>query len=255
MGVKTNITLVRLNQLFPSYDFLEIIHTVAGIMDTTYIVNTQTQSYILKHYERDLKSKVIQDAKLLDGLKSIGLNVSVLLEKSEGWYLYTKLKGKEPKHIKIFHIQALARFLSKMHNYTYKKSFANDFVKSKEIKEMLKVIKTKKFYLYQKYSFLQNISFKNDGIIHGDIFKDNTVFEDFKIGVFDFSDSGDGCFAFDAGITLFGFGIDVTNKFFIRIFVNTYNQYTTKKLSINKLTTNIKLASSFYGLKRVCRVV
>ena len=253
MGVKTNITLTKLKHLFPSYDFLEIIPTTTGIMDTTYIINTQTNSYILKRYERDILVKILKSAKFLDELKCVGLNVSTLLEKRDRWYIYSKLKGQEPKQIKTFHIQALARFLSKMHNYTYKKSITNIFVKPKEIEKMLKAIKITKYSLYKKYTSLQKISFKNDGIIHGDIFKDNTVFDNSKIGVFDFSDIGDGSFAFDAGIALFGFGINTKNTLLINLFLKGYNQLSIRKITIQELQNNIKLASKFYTLKRVYR--
>ena len=252
MGVKTNITLTKLNQLFLGYDFLKIIPTTTGIMDTTYIVDTKTDSYILKHYERDITIKVIKDAKLLDELRGVGLNVSVLLDEKDGWYIYSKLKGCEPRQIKSFHIQALARFLAKMHNYTHSKTLNHTFAKQQEIKKMLKIIQKYNFYNFKKYSSLQNITFKKDGIIHGDIFKDNTVFENFKIGVFDFSDSGDGSFTFDAGIALFGFGIDAKNRFLTKLFLNTYNQHTIKKLTFKELQNHIKIASDFYGLKRYC---
>ena len=251
MGIKTKITLTRLNHLFPSYNVIEIIPTTTGIMDTTYIINTQTDSYILKHYDREIS--VLKNAKLLDELKDAGLNVSTLLEKKDSWYIYSKLKGQEPKHIKTFHIQSLARFLAKMHKYTYKKNLNNTFVKKQEINKMLKEILKHNYYSFKKYSSLQTINFENNGIIHGDIFKDNTVFDSSTIGVFDFSDSGDGSFAFDAGIALFGFEIDTKNRLFINLFLNTYNQNTTKKLTTKELQKYIKIASDFYGLKRIYR--
>jgi len=253
MGVKTHITLIELNNIFKSYNFTSIIPTTTGIMDTTYIVDTLTNSYILKHYERDLKTKVMLDAKLLTELKLARLNVSVLLDAKDGWYIYEKLKGEEPKNIQIYHIQALARFLAKMHNTTIKKSIGVDFVQKNEIKKMLSFTKTKLFYQYKKFESLKTITLKNDGIIHGDIFKDNTVFNEAKIGVFDFSDSSDGSFVFDAGVTLFGFGIDVKNKLFINIFLNTYNQKAIKKLTKKELLKNMEVAYLFYTLKRVFR--
>jgi len=40
MGVTTSIFLGELNKLFPSYNFVKLIPTTSGIIDTTYIVYT-----------------------------------------------------------------------------------------------------------------------------------------------------------------------------------------------------------------------
>lgn len=253
MGVKTHITLQEVNNTFKSYNFTSITPTTTGIMDTTYIVDSLTNSYILKRYERDLKIKVIKDAKLLKELKSAGLNIATLLDAKDGWYIYEKLRGQEPKNIQTYHIQALARFLAKMHKFTNKKSIGIDFIQKKDINKIFSFLKINSFYHYKKYESLKHLTLSNDGIIHGDIFKDNTVFDSKKIGVFDFSDSGNGSFAFDAGVTLFGFDIDAKSKLFINLFLNTYNQIAVKKLSYKEVIKNIKLASEYYGLKRVFR--
>ena len=137
-----------------------------------------------------------------------------------------------------------------MHRYTYKKKLKNKFVDEDELTEMLDTVKQNYFYKYKKFFKLKKIVFKQDGIIHGDIFKDNTVFDaKNKIGIFDFSDSGDGDFAFDVGIALFGFGIK--RKSFLILFLKSYNQQAVKKLTMLDLTKNIEFASNFYGLKRL----
>jgi len=251
MGVKTTITLQQLNQTFTNYNFIEITPTTKGIMDTTYIVSTSKDDYILKHYERDIKDKILKDAKLLELLKTAGLNVGILLDKKDGWYIYEKLLGDEPKSIKTFHIQTLARFLSKMHNLTYKKTLDVKFINYQEIDMMLKDLKKRDFLKYKKFLYLKNIPFRDDGIIHGDIFKDNTVFYNSKIGVFDFSDAGDGSFVFDTGVALFGFNIK--NKFFINLFLKSYNQQSKHKILKKDLIKALNIASDFYGLKRVFR--
>ena len=253
MGVKTIITLEKLNTLFTSYNFIKISSTTTGIMDTTYIVFTKQNSYILKHYERDIENKIIKDAKLLDELKSNSLNVSRLLDSYNGWYIYERLLGDEPKNIKTFHIQALARFLSKMHKLTYKKSLDSNFINYQELNMMLTYLKRKNYINYKKFINLKDIGYKNDGIIHGDIFKDNTVFYNSTIGVFDFSDSGDGSFIFDAGITLFGFKISIKKQLYLNLFLNSYNQRAKKRFTKKDLLEAMKIASDFYGLKRVFR--
>jgi Ser/Thr protein kinase RdoA (MazF antagonist) len=251
MGVITKITLKQVNALFKNYNFTKLTPTSSGIIDTTYIVSTDKKSYILKKYERDIKSQILNDAKLLHELKSFGLNVSTLLESSKQWYLYEKLKGIEPKNIGTHHIQAMARFLAKLHLYLSKNSCKSNNKKVFEVTKELAYTK-RNFYLYYKKSeFLKYFSIKNKVFIHGDIFKDNTVFHSHKVGIFDSIDGSCGTFIFDCAVMLIGFGIKSTNKYFINLFLNTYNQNAPLKLSYEKLLQEMKIASHFYAIKRI----
>lgn len=250
MGVKTEISLAELNTLFVSYNFTKIIPTSNGIIDTTYIVQTKTASYILKKYERDIKEKIQEDIKLLTKLNSFGLNVPSFIEQSGEWFLYEKLKGSEPKVIKTFHIQALGRFLARFHSLTYKKTCNSSFMQNYEIPKLLNSIKNKHYVYYKKLQYLKKYDLIDDGLIHGDIFKDNTVFENEKIGVFDFIDSACGNFVFECGVALVGFGV-FKNNYFINSFLRTYNQKAPKKISKKELLLQIDMACGFYALLRI----
>ena len=250
MGVKTVINLNEVNILFDSYNFIKIVPTSSGIIDTTYIVYTDEMSYILKRYERDISKRIETDIKLLQELKNQKLNTPLCIEQKEGWYLYEKLNGSEPKNIRICHIQACARFLAKFHTYTFKQKHDANFIKTDEIKSSLNYLKSKFFYYYKKLESLNRITQRNDGFIHGDIFKDNTVFDNGKIGVFDFIDSACGDFAFDAAVTLIGFDAKKRTSH-INLFLNTYNQHAPRKISKNELLLNIEFASKFYALNRI----
>lgn len=251
MGVHTHISLKKLNTIFPLYSFIKIIPTVSGIIDTTYIVSTCNQSYILKKYERDIPQKIDEDIALLQELNSIGLNVPVCLDSNEGWYLYKKLKGSQPQNIKSYHIQAVGRFLAKMHTQTSKKKCDSNIRVEDEVSEALEYTKAHFYSYYKRFEFLKNFTHKNDALIHGDIFKDNTIFEDKKIGVFDFIDSTCGTFAFDVAVALVGFDARERDDYFINIFLIAYNQHAPKKLSKERVKTKMKTASHFYALKRV----
>ncbi|MFA6137897.1 MAG: phosphotransferase [Sulfurimonas sp.] len=251
MGVKTAITLDALNRLFTSYEFTSLVETTSGIIDTTYIVFTKNRSYILKKYERAIAQKIEEDSKLLDALQSFGLNVPKCIESSHGWYLYEKLEGSQPTHIKSYHIQALARFLAKLHQYTYKKVSYQHVIEQDEIASHLNYAKANFFSYYKKLQFLKKQNQKSDGIIHGDIFKDNTVFLGTKIGVFDFIDSACGNFAFDAAVALVGFDAKKNRSSFINLFLGTYNQHSPRKLSKKELLQSIETARGFYALKRI----
>jgi Ser/Thr protein kinase RdoA (MazF antagonist) len=185
----------------------------------------------------------------LKQFKSTGLNVPICLEENRSWFLYEKLKGDTPKNIKIYHIQELARFLAKLHKHTYKKGCKGDFIQNYEIKKLLNYTKANFFAHYKKLQTLKSYKPKNDGFIHGDLFKDNTVFHNKKIGVFDFIDSGTGGFGFECGVCMVGFG--VKSNFYINLFLNSYNQKAPKKLTKKELLYEMKVASRFYALLRI----
>ena len=251
MGVITRISLSEINTLFPSYKFISFEPTESGIIDTTYIVHTKVDSYILKKYERNIPDKIKQDIRLLSTLHQSGLNVPICLGTNEGWYLYKKLKGAQPQYVKSYHIQALARFLAKLHRRMSDYKCNSNQIIENEVLDALKFTKSHYFSYYKRFEFLKHFSLKPDALIHGDIFKDNTIFNGKKIGVIDFIDSSCGTFAYDAAVALIGFDARSHNHYFINLFLNTYNQHAPKKLTKKRLLYKMNIASHFYALKRV----
>ena len=124
MGVQTDITLQEVRHLFANYAFTTLQATKEGVMDTTYLLD----NFILKRYERDISFKVEQDAAMLEKLHTASLNVPLLVDANEGWYLYRRLKGSVPQNTHYYHIQALARFMAKMHQVNYKQIGAHNFL-------------------------------------------------------------------------------------------------------------------------------
>ena len=250
MGVITEIKLKELNTLFTTYNFTNIRATSNGVMDTTYIVSNATQSFILKKYERDISRKIENDSQLLCELNAIGLNTPLLLETNSEWYLYKKLKGVEPKVIKTHHIQALARFMSTFHRETKNREANTLFIENYNLQKILLYTKQNFYYFFKKLQDIQEYKSKNDGFIHGDIFKDNTVFHGSKIGVFDFIDGGNGEFLFDISVALMAFDAK-KHPLFIELFLNTYNQNSVKKVEKKELLKMMLLASKLYALLRI----
>jgi hypothetical protein len=76
MGVKTALTLDQANQLFKAYDFEQIRPTMNGIIDTTYIVENSTASYIMPN--RSKRSVVF--SKNLHTVRSMFRNISLQLK-------------------------------------------------------------------------------------------------------------------------------------------------------------------------------
>ncbi|WP_455757325.1 phosphotransferase [Sulfurimonas sp.] len=251
MGVTTLISLNELNKIFPEYGFVKLIPTSSGIIDTTYKAYTKDKGYILKKYEREIPARIERDIELLDELYSTGLNVPICLEQNGEWYLYKKLQGTHPSNVKSYHIQALARFLAKLHKQASKKSCDSNERVENEVTEALDYTKGNYFSYYKKFEFLKHFTHKNDALIHGDIFKDNTIFDGKKIGVIDFIDSACGTFAYDVGVALVGFDVRERHQYFINLFLKTYNQHAPKKLNKKTVLKKMKIAASFYALKRV----
>lgn len=251
MGVKTLISLEEVSRLFPSYSFSKIEPTTSGIIDTTFIVSNDKKSYILKKYERSIAKKIALDTQLLKELHASGLNVPLMLEENSGWYLYSKLQGEQPRWIKSYHIQALARFMAKLHKQTLTNPCTTNKMIEQEVLKALRFTKKHHFSYYKRLEFLKHFSHQEDYLIHGDIFKDNTIFNKKKIGVIDFIDSSCGSFSFDIAVALIGFDAREHDQYFINIFLKNYNQHAPKKISKKTLLKKMQTASHFYALKRI----
>ena len=245
MGVLTRITLKEAKELFPSFSINSLTPSKSGIMDTTYL----TDKFVLKKYERDVNIEM--DIQLLNTLSCALLPVPKCLAQNGEWFLYKKLKGSEPRTIKSYHIQALARFLAKFHTQTQYMKCNSVFIENYNVKEILDFTKSNYYFYYKRLQLLQNYKPNNDGFIHGDIFKDNTLFDKDKIGVFDFIDGGCGEFVFDMAVCLVAFDAKKHSNYFINLFLNTYNQRAPKKIKKEELINTMKIASAFYALLRI----
>jgi homoserine kinase type II len=250
MGVKTEITLKEAQKLFSEFHLTQLTATKEGVMDTTYVAKSDAKEYILKKYERDLGKKIIFDAELLALLHHKGLNVPLLLAQNREWYLYTKLQGSEPRTIRYPHIQALGRFLAKLHNQTAQLKTSEAFLEHYRLTKELREIKSKHYFYYKKLASLHRLTQLCDGFIHGDIFKDNTLFEGNKIAVFDFIDGGCGSFAFELGVVMLSFNPN-SRKSYKRVLLKSYNQNAPKRVTLQELEENIQNAAKLYALLRI----
>jgi len=246
MGVKTTIALKEVQKLFPSYTFKTLKPTKNGVIDTTYILD----DFILKRYERKIDTRIQEDKERLLFLKSYGLNVPLCIAQNSGWFLYEKLAGEEPQNIQLKHIQTLARFMAKMHRVNYKHYATEDFLRQYDLNASLSTLKKSFYFYYKKLSSLRTYTHENDGFIHGDIFKDNTLFFKNKIAIFDFIDGGNGSFVFDIAVALVAFNPHKRQSF-TRVFLNTYNQTAPYKIALDRLQEEISMSAKLYSLLRL----
>ena len=244
MGVQTKISLIEVRALFPAFTINKLVPTANGVMDTTYILD----DFVLKKYEREIEAKIETDTQRLEFFKKNGLHVTHLVASNQGWYLYEKLQGKLPHTTTYFHIQALARFVAKLHQLSAQEK--TPFLQEYDVAMLLKKTKKQFFYYYKQLDSLHIYQQKCEGFIHGDIFKDNTLFDGEKIAVFDFIDGGCGEFSFDCAVALMAF--NPKNKPSLeKLFMQTYNQHAPRKLKAQTLQTQIKLARKIYALLRI----
>ena len=244
MGIKRDMTLQEAEALFPAFHLNNLRKTENGTVDTTYLLD----GYILKYYEREIDKQIEEDTLRLELLKNAHLQVSTLLASQKGWHLYKRLEGRVPKTVSYYHIQALARFMAKLHNQ--KLPAQDEFIERYQVEKKLLVLKHESYFYYKKLAPLKDFQESYDGFIHGDIFKDNTVFNGEQIAVFDFIDGGLGSFAFDIAVALLSFN-PKNKSSHNRLFLSTYNQHAPKKIALKTLHEYRKIASLFYALVRI----
>ncbi|WP_297483007.1 phosphotransferase [Sulfurimonas sp.] len=246
MGVKTPLSLQEAQTLFPNYSLTNLQATTNGVIDTTYV----TEKYVLKKYERSIEKRIEEDAKRLEFFSKHQLHVPKLLAKSKEWYLYERLLGESPKSIRYYHIQALARFMAQLHTLTKTQRNSSAFLAQYNIDEYLSFLKKDFFFYYKFLEPLKAFKLPCDGFIHGDIFKDNTLFYREKIAVFDFIDGGCGAFSFDVAVALMAFN-PYNKSSFRTLFLQTYNQHSKKKLTHTELQRSLHIATKLYMLLRI----
>ncbi len=248
MGVKTLLSLQEANTLFAAYDFSRITATTHGIIDTTYILSNQRGRYILKKFEAATPRQTTQEYKMLQILHSCQINVPLRLASAQEWHLYSLLPGETLSTLNTMQTCQLGQTLAAMHRCNTCKSTDRTLFDTKEISWALKRLKPKTFHYYKKFHYLQNCTFKNDGIIHGDIFLDNLLFDKNSLGVIDFIDAGEGAFLFDLAVAAAAC-VDSPAK--LRLLVKSYNAKAPKKITLQSLLPIMQVAADYYTLKRL----
>ena len=245
MGVKTLLTQKEAQALFPSFSLTNIKPTTHGVIDTTYI----SEKYILKKYERNIDKRIEEDTKRLKSLFQHQLNVPRVLAKNQEWYLYERLCGSSPKSIAYYHIQSLARFMAKLHRLSQTQYTSPPFLAQYDIQGYLYSVKKDFFLYYKMLEPLKSLKLPCDGFIHGDIFPDNTLFNKETIAVFDFIDGGCGTFSFDIAVAIMAFNPHQKPSL-TKLFLQTYNQNSPKKIKNQELQKQLKMAKKLYMLLR-----
>jgi len=216
--------------------------TKDGITHSVFILDDK---YILKIFHNSSKQTIKEELKLLQKIKHLKVSkvkYKIYKIKNDFALLYKKCDGKSLTKIKNKHIKQIARFLKQFHKNTKKQSSSNKklFTK-KNLKSLINQTKNKKF---KKIFNSIDIKLKNDGVIHGDIFKDNAIFKKDKLScVIDFCEACKGDFLFDLAVVALSW---CKNDKQIKLLLKSYG--TSKELK--EFKQYICYAALYYSANR-----
>ncbi|WP_241761789.1 homoserine kinase, partial [Fusobacterium nucleatum] len=222
-----------------------------GILNSNFCIKTKNKKYILRIYEANRTiNEEVQELILLDKITNF-IPVSVAVKnvnnkyisifKNKKFALFEYIDGNFINKIDTHIIREIAMYLGKFHSFTksipyeeYNRKTRIDFnFYYNEIKKS-KVDFEFKNELLNLADKINNYDFSTlpSGIIHGDIFQDNVLLDEYNNikAILDFNESYYAPFIFDIAIVI-NFWIKIndydffTINNFIRDFLNYYSKY------------------------------
>ena len=279
MGVFTKIFQNEIDFIQKKYKIkiLEIKNIKNGILNSNFYIETKNKKYILRIYEANRTiDEELQELILLDKISSF-IPVSRAIENIDNEYisifnnkkfaLFEYVEGSSIEEIDTHIIREIAMNLGKLHSFSKEISFEKYNRKSRiDFEFYYNEIKKSNFDFKFKNELLNLANEINDfdfstlpsGMIHGDIFPDNVLLDEYnniKV-IFDFNESYYAPFIFDIAIVI-NFWIKIndfdffTENNFIRDFLNYYSKYrkiTKEELKLLDVACK-KIALSFIFLR------
>ena len=257
-------------------DYVSITPIYEGIQNSNYIITTKSRKYIFTIFDDMYVARNLQKfLKLMLFINKSGFNcpcpitdsslnlVSYLNKKPSS--LVSFLDGKSLYKHRLSHFNFLGRDLAKLHNiskkypYTIKKRFDKNFYNS-TINANLNIIINYNLNLIDifrsvlfAYNNLKNTNLPS-GIIHGDLFPDNVLFNKGKIGGFiDFYFASKDYLISDIAIIIISwcFNTKSCNKIELnmnKVRILLYNYDKIRKISFNELSS-LSIVCKIYCLR------
>ncbi|MCL4576738.1 homoserine kinase [Fusobacterium nucleatum] len=253
MGVFTNLFQDEIDFIEKKYKIkiLEIKNIDNGILNSNFYIKTKNKKYILRIYEANrtideekqeliLLDRIIDFIPVSTAIKNID-NEYISIFNNKKFALFEYIDGNSITKIDTHIIREIAIYLGKLHSFTKDISF---------VKYNRKTRINFNFYYNKLKKSEIDFKFKNEllnsadkingfdfsilpsGVIHGDIFPDNVLLDDYnniKV-IFDFNESYYAPFIFDIAIVI-NFWIKIndfdffTENNLIRDFLNYYSKY------------------------------
>lgn len=253
MGVFTNLFQDEIDFIEKKYKIkiLEIKNIDNGILNSNFYIKTKNKKYILRIYEANRTiDEEKQELILLDRIADF-IPVSTAIKNIDNEYisifnnkkfaLFEYIDGNSITKIDTHIIREIAIYLGKLHSFTKDISFEKYNRKTRinfvfyynEIKKSEIDFKFKNELLNSADKINGfDFSILPSGVIHGDIFPDNVLLDEYnniKV-IFDFNESYYAPFIFDIAIII-NFWIKIndfdffTENNLIRDFLNYYSKY------------------------------
>lgn len=253
MGVFTNLFQDEIDFIEKKYKIkiLEIKNIDNGILNSNFYIKTKNRKYILRIYEANrtideekqeliLLDRIIDFIPVSTAIKNID-NEYISIFNNKKFALFEYIDGNSITKIDTHIIREIAIYLGKLHSFTKDISFEKYNRKTRinfdlyynEIKKSEIDFKFKNELLNSADKINGfDFSILPSGVIHGDIFPDNVLLDDYnniKV-IFDFNESYYAPFIFDIAIVI-NFWIKIndfdffTENNLIRDFLNYYSKY------------------------------
>ncbi len=195
MGVLTPLTPAQLHDHFPC---TRLIPTADGVSDTVY----RCDLGVVKLFEKASPDAVHAEHELLKALRPLPVPQPLgepFVLHSKPCTLYEMLRGESLKKAEPTHIVQIASFLRHFHGLTAKRRSSNvSLFTPQRLRGMIERSGSEEL---GKHLHLLDLELANDGVIHGDLFLDNALFEGGKLsGVIDFIEACEGDFLFDLAV-------------------------------------------------------
>ena len=224
MSVFTTLTLQEARTWLHDFDLGEIIDLrgiAAGITNTNYFVVTQQQKYVLTIFEKNQSSELGYFVDLMRFLSLQGVlcplpiadkaGQSLRLLKGKPALMVTCLSGTDILAPSSNQIKQVARALAHMHKKGI--GFAQDGINQRDktwrintAKKVLpKLVKEDQQLLQHELDYLHAKDFSQlpQGVVHGDLFRDNVLFDGEQLGGFiDFYYACNDVLAYDVAIAV-----------------------------------------------------
>ena len=279
MGVFTNLFQDEIDFIEKKYKIkiLEIKNIDNGILNSNFYIKTKNKKYILRIYEANrtideekqeliLLDRIVDFIPVSTAIKNID-NEYISIFNNKKFALFEYIDGNSITKIDTHIIREIAIYLGKLHSFTKDISFEKYNRKTRiDLDFYYNEIKKSEIDFKFKNELLNSadkingfdFSILPSGVIHGDIFPDNVLLDDYnniKV-IFDFNESYYAPFIFDIAIVINFWirikGFDFFNENnLIRDFLNYYSKYrkiTKEELKLLDVACK-KIALTFIFLR------
>lgn len=196
MGVKTSIHPTDLPEglsIFP------LIPSADGVMDTVYFLGDDR---VLKIFETADEETLREELRLLALCEALAVSRPVgeiITVCHKPALIYRRCNGKSLKVAQTAHIHQIGVFLREFHTLSRSVCSTNERLFEKE--RLADMIRQSGIPVFETLFRTIDLVLRNDGIIHGDLFLDNALFENDTLScVIDFTQACNGDFLFDLAV-------------------------------------------------------